>query len=461
MHKFKLRFKLLVVLTLISQGLMAQEIPEKKLLPMVNLAQIIEQMLEITPLAQSAKNNLQMARENIKQTRSSFYPQLSGKLASEQTENFGDGSGFAMDYSISARQSLFDLEKIETHKAAKIRLDKAIDTLVGSNLIMAARASASYITVLRQRLILGIAYENYNSLKTLLDELPALGSTALDKDTILTKGELGSAKNNKHKWIIEKKTSEITFKRETGVDPELYFLIELKPYNIPENVDEAIETAMNKNPFLLSGAHEIDNQLHLQKSTFASQLPRLEFQASGSINNRNSFDWGDRDIQGVRLGVGVTIPLSNGGKTNSLRRNAHLKVENAEFALQDQKMEVLEQLQSLYIAIEERDTQLSGLCESLTNQLAAETQMRNDLFKDITLVDYFSEKRDLYDTAINLYYELAAAVMDSINVHIQMGDFLEVVQNVHSNDEALAVQKSLVALDPFEALAERCRIMGY
>ncbi len=306
-------------------------------------AQTLQESVQITvdenPEIQTAKSERLAVEQEIGQAKSSYFPSvdLGAGYGYERSNNpvtrrgNPDGKKRNVDYdrtelSANLRQMLFDgfatPSEVKRHKA---RTDARAYTVFGQSEITALEAVEAYLNVLRRQDLLQLAKENMAIHQRTNDQIVMRAERGVGKkaDAQQSSGRLALAESNVKSEEGNLYDAETAFQRVIGILPK-----QLEPApdpidNIPENLDFAIEEAIDNHPILKSANSDIESAFAQHKTAASPYYPRVDFEAGYSWNN--NLDGIPDKNEDLTAMVKMQWNVFKGGK-DTARRNetAHL-----------------------------------------------------------------------------------------------------------------------------------------
>ncbi len=306
-------------------------------------AQTLEESVQLTidenPEIQTAKSERLAVEQEIDQAKSSYFPSvdLGAGYGYERSNNpttrrgNPDGKKRNVDYdrtelSASLRQMLFDgfstPSEVNRHKA---RTNARAYTVFGQSEITALEAVEAYLNVLRRQNLLQLAKENLAIHERTNDQIALRAESGIGKkaDAQQSLGRVALAETNVKSEEGNLFDAETAFQRVIGVLPK-----DLEPApdpidNISENLDAAIEEAIENHPILKSANSDIESAFAQHKTAASPYYPRVDLEAGYSWNNNlDGIPGKNEDLTAM---VKMQWNVFKGGKDKARRsETAHL-----------------------------------------------------------------------------------------------------------------------------------------
>jgi adhesin transport system outer membrane protein len=306
-------------------------------------AQTLEESVQLTidenPEIQTAKSERLAVEQEIGQAKSSYFPSvdLGAGYGYEHSNNpttrrgNPDGKKRNVDYdrtelSASLRQMLFDgfstPSEVNRHKA---RTDARAYTVFGQSEITALESVEAYLNVLRRQNLLQLAKENLAIHERTNDQIALRAESGIGKkaDAQQSLGRVALAETNVKSEEGNLFDAETAFQRVIGVLPK-----DLEPApdpidSISENLDAAIEEAIENHPILKSANSDIESAFAQHKTAASPYYPRVDLEAGYSWNNNlDGIPGKNEDLTAM---VKMQWNVFKGGKDKARRsETAHL-----------------------------------------------------------------------------------------------------------------------------------------
>lgn len=452
------RLLALILLFVSVSAVATDEFNNRTMLPPISISNAIQNAMTSHPQARIATQNIEVAQQEMRGARSALLPVLnaSGNYSElENPVNLGVGQAEIANAGLSGSQPLLDLSALYTYRASKLRLLAAGSAAESDQLRVASQAASTYFDVLKLRITLDLAKENYTYLESLLAEMRSGDLSVSANDIKLVEGAFGSALTNKHIWIQEKEIAENNFERDILMTAPDYFLLEPTALVIPEKADEAIKLAIAKNPALAAAQARKEAKERDEKAARMSYLPRADLSITTYDTNRPAGDFSAFKRHGTVATVTMTMPLFGGRRSSNLAREKALN-EIAALTVEEQLANLTTGLENTYARIYQRTLRLQGLCRSLQSRVATVESMKTRLTKDVSVQDFLYQKDALLTNAISLNNEFLSDVLDSYSVNVQIGTLLQSLPAPMSPSAHEVPNPQIMGVEVYNNLLTRC-----
>ena len=308
----------------------------------VTLSQALLQAYKENPELNAERENIEVSKEDVKISRSQFLPSvtLKGSKSQEKTEKLTDRSGVSSaitdvdpkTQSIDIEQKLFQgFAGLASIEKSKIGLNLADAKLLKTEQNILYKAVEAYSGLIFADEKLKINKNNVN----LLERQVETDQARLERGQI-TLADLAQSESSfagaQAKFIEarnESITSKLIYEKIIGPINDSSALDKKSDLNfeIPENLDEAIEISKTSNPNLIISKLEYEQSekdVTIARSDL-SPSATLSFNSSRSDDISSTIDERNKET----LKATISWPIFNGGKnTATLKRSKNLKNRN-------------------------------------------------------------------------------------------------------------------------------------
>ena len=299
--------------------------------------------LQNHPQIASAQLTAEAVRQQIREARSAFFPQVTGESTSVYAP-YDDQSSSATrlaalgglnNPTVYSRQSdgvvlnqlITDFGRTyELTETAKFRANAATDRVNTARAITVLEVDRTYIDVLRAQAVLQVAQETVKTRQV-----------ALNQVTVLVQNQLKSTLDQSFDQVALSQAQLLLIQAQSGVqeaeaalstalgfqDAQRFALAEV-PLNLelPESADTLVQLGLSQRPELAALRHESDSAQRFALAQQAAEYPKVEGLAAAGINpvandkllNHNYY----------AAGVNVELPIFNGGNLDARVQEARL-----------------------------------------------------------------------------------------------------------------------------------------
>ena len=307
------------------------------------LAEAEAYALQNHPQIASAQLTADAVRQEIRQARSAFFPQIYGESTSvyaPYNDNTGASTRLAAlgglnNPTVYPRQSdgvvlnqlITDFgHTYDLTESAKFRANAAHDRVEVARAIVILAVDQTYFNVLRAQAVLRVAQETVKTRQVALDQVSALVRNKLK--SILDESFDQVALSQAHLLLIQAqggvREAEAALSTALGFQDAQDFALAEMPMKLelPDSADNLIQMGLNKRPELAALRHEADAAQRFAQAQQAAEYPKVTALAAAGVSpvaddkllNHNYY----------AAGVNVEIPLANGGNLDAKTQEARL-----------------------------------------------------------------------------------------------------------------------------------------
>jgi outer membrane protein len=347
-------------------------------------------------LAQSDAQRLDVG-ENVNQARALLLPQLSAGLSLSQT-NGGNGTTIqdpngpagqtistgryghtrTRDVSGQLSQTVFNLSQIADLKAAHSTADAQDATYQAALQDLYVRVATQYFAVLTDMDNLKFAKANEEAYKEQYDQANQrfkVGLSAIT-DVYQAKAQYDNARSETITAQNTLNDDRESLRQITGQPVgELKKLRDQLPLDPPSPSDENVwvENALKYNPAILAQQYSVEAAQHNIDAARAGHLPTL----NANVNFDKGASWSendglhDRTKPTTTIGLTLTVPIFEGGATQSKVRQSIYQRDEAQDALEAQRRQVRRNTLNYYRTV------LAGIAQVQSARSAVESAQKS------------------------------------------------------------------------------------
>jgi outer membrane protein len=305
--------------------------------------------LQNHPQIAIARLTADAVRQQIREARSAFFPQIYGEVTSvyapydKETSSATRASalGGLNNPTIYSRQSdgvvlnqlITDFgHTYELTETAKFRADAATDRLDATRAIVVLAVDRTYIDVLRAHAVLEVAQETVKERQTVFDQVAVLVKNQLKStlDESFDEVALSQAKLLLIQAESGVQEAEAALSTALGFQDAQHFILSEIPLDlqIPGSIGDLVKLGLLNRPELSSLRHEADAAQRFAQAQKSAEYPKVTALAAAGINpvaddkllNHNYY----------AAGVNVEIPIANGGNLDARTQEARLLKQAAD-----------------------------------------------------------------------------------------------------------------------------------
>jgi outer membrane protein len=385
------------------------------------------------PTLAAERANVRAIDENVPIARSSGLPGVN--LTSGYTENVLDSSPSitSPDRQLTAATTLtvpiFSGGAVRNSvRAAETRVDAGQFGLRGTEANLFTNVVGSYMDVIRDEAIVSLNEQNVKVLDVNLQaskdrfqvgDLTRTDVAQSDARLAVARSQLQSAQAR----LISSRESYI---RLVGTPPgELEVPPELP--NLPASPDTAVDVALKNNPTLLAAQKSRDAAGYDINVARANRLPRVNVNVGG--NYYNYFDSVGTSVglpnsgSAGTVGLGVTVPLFQGGRPAAQVRQAQERRAQANEQVTETERGVISQARSAY-AVWRSSLEVIASSEVAVNanKLSLEGVRAENSVGNRTILDILNAEQELLNSQVTLVTARRDAYVAGFALLAAMGD---------------------------------------
>ena len=355
---------------------------------------------------------------------------------SDPNTNNGNGpKGYnRVNRGISIRQNLFNgfFDYNNVKRLSHAARGKVFE-LENTSSVVATDTTKAYVDLVRYRLLVSLAEDNYVTLKTLFEQLKLKVDAGVAKKSDLEQAQsrLSLADYTLTVEGANLHDMEAKYQRLVGDLPpkDLDNNIQINK-EIPKDPIAALTKAQQNNPALVAAFEDIEQQVSKRNTIAAAYVPRVDIKAfkDANINTNGVTQANGSDAQFRNEGVGIELTwnlFKGGADTNNLRKEQSLyeaALDNRDRICRD----VREQLQVGYNDIRKYTEQVAYLDQrQIAIEKARDAYRKQFEINQRSLIDLLNAENELFEAKrayTNATHDLAIAYA---RTHNQLGTILQ------------------------------------
>jgi outer membrane protein len=307
------------------------------------LKQAEDYALANNPQIASAKFNADAVRQQIREARSAFFPQIYGESTSVYAP-YDTQSGSATrlaalgglnNPTVYSRQSdgvtlnqlITDFgHTYDLTESAKYRADAATERVNVARAIIVLAVDRTYFDVLRAHAVLGVAEETVKTRATEFDQAAALVKHELKStlDESVDQVALSQAKLLLIQAQSGVQEAEAALSAAMGFADAQHFVLAEVPLNLelPDSAEYLIQFGLSKRPELAALREQSEAAERLAKAQQEAEYPKITALAAAGINPVANDKLVNHNYYAA--GVNVELPIANGGNLDAKTQEARL-----------------------------------------------------------------------------------------------------------------------------------------
>lgn len=279
----------------------------------------------------SARAGVRVTNEGVAIAKSGMRP----SIAATGSLSFTNQSGAqitAGSFGVQIQQSLFDGFQTQNNvRSAEARVRASNESLrnTGQNILF--NAAAAYVDVIRDRQIAAFRERN---LEFLSEQVRAASSRfevgeGTRTDVAQAEAQQAAAQAQLSAARAQVQASSAQYRQIVGEDPGRLDTPRAVSHLLPPGMDHAFAIALNEHPAIRATLHMVDAAAFSVKSAEGAMLPQLNAQAGVSSSFRDTNlpgvgggAQGDGSTNSASIGLNLTIPIYQGGRTSAVVRQS-------------------------------------------------------------------------------------------------------------------------------------------
>ena len=209
----------------------------------------------------------------------------------------------------------------------------------------------------------------------------------------------------------------------------------LKLTNV-SNLDELIDSALQKNPSVVSSRWAVESARSALEEAQAGHKPKVTLQASADYSNIGYANSPSSNTQSASIGFALQVPIYAGGSTTSRAEAALESLTIAEQELELTQRSIRRNLKLSFLGLENALARIRA-SESASDSASQALEAAEKSFEyGITnVVEVANRSGELYQAKVELNQARYELVTNYINLITLQGDFTE--EAIHSIDQLL------------------------
>jgi outer membrane protein len=292
------------------------------------------------PQIAAARLNADAVRQQIREARSQFFPQVYGESDSvyapdrtrlAATSGLNNPSVYSRQSDgVTISQLLFDFGRTyDLTESAHFRSDAAADRANVVRAVVVLQVDRAYFDLLRAHAILDVANQTVKARQLAFNQISVLVKNQLKSilDSNFAQVNLSEAKLLLIQGQSGVSDAEAELSTALGFPDAQHFLLVDEPVDLqmPASPESLIQEALNVRPEILSLHNEVEAAQRFAKGQDEARYPKVSALAAAGVNPiANHTDFNDTYYT---AGINVEVPLFTGGNLEAHAKEAHLLAE--------------------------------------------------------------------------------------------------------------------------------------
>lgn len=357
----------------------------------------------------SARAGVRVTDEGVPLAKSGWRPAVgaTGSLSFTRSNATEISAG---SFGVQIQQSIFDgFQTLNNVRAAEARVRASNENLRNTEQNILFNAAAAYVDVLRDRQIATFRSRN---LEFLSEQVRAATSRfevgeGTRTDIAQAQAQQAAAQAQLSAARAQVLVSEAAYLAYVGDKPGRLEGVGPAGRHLPKTIERAFAIALSEHPAVMAATHLVDAAGFQVKSAEGQMLPQLNAQAGVSTSFQNSNLPGvgssNSSTNAASIGLNLTIPLYQGGRTSALVRQNKESLGQARIEVdvaRDQVRQAVTQAWTHYVASQQVVSANRELVSAAQLALNGVTEERN--VGQRTTLDVLNAQADVIAAQINL-----------------------------------------------------------
>ncbi|MCE0497323.1 MAG: TolC family protein [Methylacidiphilales bacterium] len=389
------------------------------------------------PQIAAANLNADAVRQEIREARSQFFPQVYAESDSvyapydakgEVQTRIGAG-GSLSNSSVYTRQSdgvtisqlLTDFgHTYELTESAHFRASAAEDRVRFARAVVILEVDRAYFDLLRAHAVLQVANETVHTRQVAYDQISALAKNQLKSilDADFAQVNLSEAKL----LLIQSQSgvsdAEAVLSTAMGFPDAQHFVLAEEPLdtNLPTSPEDLIQQALHQRPELANLHNEEEAAQRFAKAQDAAQYPKISALAAAGVNPVAPGTEFHHNYYAA--GINVEVPLFNGGNLSAQADEAHYLAEAAIKNLVDAQNTISRDVRQAWLSVSTARERLPVTAQ-LVQTAQEEEKLANARYRlgtssivELTEAELNYTETQLQDTSARYDFQSGCAVLN-------------------------------------------------
>lgn len=360
----------------------------------------------------AARAGVRVTDENVAIAKSGWRPALGATAAATFTKNSGNEVR-AGSFGVQIQQSIFDgFQTLNNVRSAEASVYASNESLRNTEQDILFNAAAAYVDVLRDR---RIAVFRERNLEFLGEQVRAANSRlevgeGTRTDVAQARAQQASAVAQLSAARAQVQASEAAYLQLVGDRPGRLESASPASRHLPSSIEQAQAIALSEHPAIRASLHLVDTASFQVKTAEGGLLPQLSAQAGVTTSNRKTFSGlpgvgaqGDGTSTSASIGLNLTIPIYQGGRTSAQIRQAKESLGQARIQVDVSRDSVRQAITSAWVQYVAAQQMVSAGRELVSAaQLALDGVVEERNVGQRTTLDVLNAQADVISAQISL-----------------------------------------------------------
>jgi outer membrane protein len=383
------------------------------------------------PQIAAAALNADSVRQQIREARSQFFPQVYAESDSVYApggtrlaalEGLNNPTVFSRQSDgVTVSQLLFDFGRTyELTESAHFRADAAANRTNVTRAVILLQVDRAYFDLLRAHAILDVAGQTLKARQLAFDQISALAKNQLKSilDANFAQVNLSEAKLLQIQAQSGIGDAEAELSTALGFPDAQHFILSEEPLDlqIPSSPEPLIREALDLRPELLSLRNDMEASQRFAKAQDAARYPKVTALGAAGVNPvANQADFNKTYYT---AGVNVEMPLFTGGNLDAHAKEAHLLAEASIKNLVDAQNTISRDVRVAWLAMNTAREKIS-VTEELVQTAEQEVRLADARYRlgtssivELTQAQLNDTEAQLQNTAAKYDYQAGRALLN-------------------------------------------------
>ncbi|MCI5048990.1 MAG: TolC family outer membrane protein [Rickettsiales bacterium] len=380
------------------------------------------------PEIKAQRRSMEQVNERVNQAISAFRPDISATYSKGRQKSSFAGSADASNDTetreINLVQPLFlGGSNYFTYESTKDEVKAARARLNSFEQNILLDAVVAYMDVVQNQAVLDLSENNAEVLEKQLqaskDRFKVGDVTRTD--VAQSEARLSRAKSDVIQAKGDVEIALATFEQVMGYKPENILLMPERFPDLPQNLDQAVEVAMDANPNLEAADRDKDAAENVVDARVGTILPQISL--IGTMSRQEGAGvFGNSDFDNDSVRVNVTIPLYRNGSDYSRVRAAKLNARKLGFDATSTARQVRQAVIEAWESLQTASATIDAVQENIrAAEIALDGVRQENQYGSRTVLDVLDAEQELFGARVNLVRAQRNRVVSFYNMLLVLG----------------------------------------
>ncbi len=385
---------------------------------------------ESNPTLQAQRAYLRSVDENVAIAKSGFRPTLAltGSYTDASVDSNIEPKNQDNDQTVIAAtisQPLFSgFSTVNSVKSADSTVRAQQNTLSNVEQTVFLEASTAYLDVLQNQAIVDLQKNNEKLLKKRLDETVERFNVGevTRTDVSQARARYSQARSDRIAAEGDLEASKSVYTKIIGSKPDKLSSPKINDF-LPKTFEEALDYTKSNNYAIKSAKETLNAKIYDVSAKTGELLPQVSLDGRLS-NTQTSGDMYDEDpdVDNAEIGVNMTIPLYEAGKTRAkIRQSKYLKWQAQEQVLEAERQAVADVTSAWEYMVANRAKIKSIKDQVKANEIALDGVQKEEALGNRTILDVLDAYQELLNSNVEEVKARRNYYVSGMNVLMAMG----------------------------------------